>query len=124
MARRAPRLGLKDWDRVTVTRATRHRTGIVVFWFLSGGPGVFDRIGHRPHTVAGDRMPKAGRPTRDPRRRSARSESGTTGTPCADSSSGTQSYHQITTGLVYPLPVRAIGRTVPGKRQVRDRWLD
>jgi hypothetical protein len=65
MARRDPKLGLRDWG--VVERDVREaRLAASYFWFLGGEPTMFDRI-ETVHTPPGARDPKWGRPRHDPR---------------------------------------------------------
>jgi hypothetical protein len=65
MARRDPKLGLRDWE--AVERDVREaRRAASYFWFLGGEPTMFDRI-ETVHTPPGARDPKGGRPRYDPR---------------------------------------------------------
>jgi hypothetical protein len=64
MARRDPRLNLRDWDVVTAeVRSAQADTAY--FWFLSGGPTMYDRI-DTAHTYPGNARPKFGGPRVDP----------------------------------------------------------
>jgi hypothetical protein len=64
MARRSPRFVLRGWDQV-VTDVREAQAAASYFWFLSGGPEMFDRI-DTVHTPPGNWKPKWGRPSRDP----------------------------------------------------------
>ncbi len=64
MARRAPRLTLRDWD-VVMAEVRAAQAAASYFWFLSGGPEMFDRI-DTAHTPPGNVPLKWGRPTIDP----------------------------------------------------------
>ena len=64
MARRAPRLTLRGWDEV-MTEVHDAQAASSYFWFLSGGPEVFDRI-DTVHTPPGNVRLKWGRPKVDP----------------------------------------------------------
>jgi hypothetical protein len=64
MARRRPRLGLKDWDEVTIAIEEARRASSY-FWFLDDGPTMLDRI-DTVHTPRGRARPKVGRPKVDP----------------------------------------------------------
>lgn len=101
MARRAPRLTLRDWDVVTA-EVRGAQSAASYFWFLSGGPEMFDRI-DTAHTPLGNVRLKWGRPKvdpaaiatarvryyRDPLRRLVKLH---------------QSYQEMSTGLVYRSP--------------------
>jgi hypothetical protein len=63
MARRAPRLTLQDWDTV-MAEVRGAQAAASYFWFLSGGPEMFDRI-DTVHTPPGPRL-KWGRPKVNP----------------------------------------------------------
>ena len=64
MTRRAPRLGLSGWSDVEAEiRAARLASEH--FWFLGGGPTMFDRI-DTVHTPRGRSRPKWGKPRVDP----------------------------------------------------------
>jgi len=65
MARRDPPLGLRAWD-VVMAEVRSAQAASSYFWFLSGGPEMFDRI-DTVHTPPGGRRPKWGRPRVDPR---------------------------------------------------------
>ncbi len=101
MARREPRLTLRGWDDV-MTEVREAQLAASYFWFLSGTPEVFDRI-DTVHTPPGNRIPKAGRPKRDPstirpvRVRYYRN-------PLDRLVKLHQSYQELTTGLVYRSP--------------------
>jgi hypothetical protein len=62
MARRQPRLGLRDADAIA-TEVRDARLSSSYFWFLGGEPQVLDRV-DTVHTPAGE-DPKWGRPRRD-----------------------------------------------------------
>lgn len=64
MARRAPRLVLRDWHDV-LSEVREAKSAASYFWFLSGEPTMLDRI-DTAHTPAGNRKPRVGRPKRDP----------------------------------------------------------
>jgi hypothetical protein len=101
MARRAPRLTLRGWDAV-MGEVRDAQSAASCFWFLSGGPEMFDRI-DTAHTPPGNVRLKWGRPKvdpaaiasarvryyRDPLRRLVKLH---------------QSYHEMSTGLVYLSP--------------------
>lgn len=63
MARRRPRLSLRDWDAI-VAEIRDARLASSYFWFLGREPQVLDRI-DTVHTPAGEEDPKWGRPKRD-----------------------------------------------------------
>jgi hypothetical protein len=52
MARRAPRLTLRDWD-AGMGEVRDGQAATSYFWFLSGGPEMFDRI-DTVHTPPGN----------------------------------------------------------------------
>jgi hypothetical protein len=101
MARRAPRLTVHDWDAV-MAEVRDSQSAASYFWFLSGGPEMFDRI-DTAHTPPGNVRLKWGRPKvdpaaiatarvryyRDPLRRLVKLH---------------QSYQEMSTGLVYRSP--------------------
>ena len=64
MARRGPRLVLRDWDDV-MSEVRLARAATSYFWFLSGEPQTFDRI-QTAHTFPGNTKPKWGGPRVDP----------------------------------------------------------
>lgn len=64
MARREPRLQLRDWDTV-MAEVRRAQDASSYFWFLSGAPLMFDRIA-TVHTPPGNVRLKWGRPKTDP----------------------------------------------------------
>ncbi len=66
MARRSPRLELRDWDKV-MGEVVAAQQSTSYFWFLSGAPEAYDQI-ETVHTPVGDKPPKWGRPRRDPAR--------------------------------------------------------
>ena len=78
IARRIPRLDLRDWDDV-LSEAREAQAASSYFWFLSGAPEVYDRI-DTVHTPAGNRKPRWGSRW-SPRKRSSRRASATTATP-------------------------------------------
>ena len=101
MARRAPRLTLRDWDTV-LAELREAQTAASYFWFLSGGPGTVDRI-DTVHTPPGNVRLKWGRPRVDPntiavnRVRYYRD-------PLQRLAKLHQSYQEMSTGLVYHSP--------------------
>jgi hypothetical protein len=64
MARRAPVLGLRDWDHVKF-EIQEAQFASHYFWFLSSEPILFDRI-DTAHTPPGNAKPKWGRPRVEP----------------------------------------------------------
>lgn len=64
MARRPPRLVLRDWEAI-VAEVREAQQASSYFWFLSGAPEDFDRI-DTVHTPPGDARLKWGAPRRDP----------------------------------------------------------
>jgi hypothetical protein len=101
MARREPRLTLRDWDAVTA-EVQEAQAAASYFWFLSGGPEMFDRI-DTAHTPPGNVRLKWGRPKVDPtaiataRVRYYRD-------PLQRLVKLHQSYQEMSTGLVYRSP--------------------
>ena len=101
MARRAPRLTLRDWGTV-VAEVRDAQAAASYFWFLSGGPEMFDRI-DTAHTPPGNVKVKWGRPKVDPaaiaptRVRYYRD-------PLQRLVKLHQSYRELSTGLVYRSP--------------------
>ena len=101
MARRDPPLVLREWDDVLV-EVREAQLASSYFWFLSGGPEIFDRI-DTVHTPPGNWKPKWGRPRADPaairppRVRYYRN-------PLERLVKLHQSYQEISTGLVYRSP--------------------
>ncbi len=101
MARRAPRLTLRDWD-VVMAEVRAAQAAASYFWFLSGGPEMFDR-NDTAHTPPGNVPLKWGRPTFDPtaiatgRVRYYRD-------PLKRLVKLHQSYEEMSTGLVYRSP--------------------
>ena len=101
MARREPRLTLRGWDAV-MAEVREAQAAASYFWFLSGGPEVFDRI-DTVHTPPGNVRPKWGRPKVDP--------STITSTrvryyrdPLGRLVKLHQSYQEMSTGVVYQSP--------------------
>ncbi len=64
MARRPPRLVLRDWD-VVMAEVRDAQEASSYFWFLSGAPEAIDRI-DTVHTPTGDERMEWGAPRRDP----------------------------------------------------------
>lgn len=101
MARRAPRLTLRDWDTVAA-EVQDAQAAASYFWFLTGGPEMFDRI-DTAHTPPGNVRLKWGPPKVDPaaiataRVRYYRD-------PLQRLIKLHQSYHEMSTGLVYRSP--------------------
>ena len=101
MARREPRLLLRDWDDVMLS-VTDAQAAASYFWFLSGGPEMFDRI-DTVHTPPGNWKPRWGRPRVDPstidsaRVRYYRN-------PLERLRKLHKSYQELSTGLVYQSP--------------------
>lgn len=99
MARRDPRLGLRDWED-TERDVREARFAACYFWFLGGEPTMFDRI-ESVHTPPGDRDPEVGRPRLDPRTiKSVRYYAD----PLARLVSLHGSFQEMTTGLTYQSP--------------------
>lgn len=101
MARRAPRLVLRDWDGV-ISEVREAQSAASYFWFLSGAAQMFDRI-DTAHTPPGNWKPKWGRPKVDPaaikpiRVRYYRN-------PLGRLVKLHQSYQEMSTGLMYLSP--------------------
>jgi hypothetical protein len=101
MARRAPRLGLSGWSDVEAEMRAA-RLASEHFWFLGGGPTMFDRI-NTAHTPPGRSGPKWGRPRVDPatiKTERVRYYSD----PLDRLAKLHASYQEISTGLVYRSP--------------------
>jgi hypothetical protein len=101
MARRVPRIVLRDWDDV-LREVHEAQLASSYFWFLSGVPEMFDRI-DTVHTPPGNWKPKWGRPKVDPaaitplRVRYYRD-------PLGRLVKLHQSFQEMSTGLVYRSP--------------------
>jgi hypothetical protein len=101
MARREPRLVLRDWDDV-MSEVREAQSAASYFWFLSGAAEMFDRI-DTAHTPPGNWKPTWGRPRVDPsairpvRIRYYRN-------PLGRLVRLHQSYQEMSTGLVYRSP--------------------
>lgn len=101
MARRDPPLLLRDWEEVK-TEVREAQAAASYFWFLSGGPEMFDRI-DTAHPPPGNWKPKWGRPRVNPaaiktvRVRYYRN-------PLGRLVKLHQSYQELSTGLVYRSP--------------------
>ena len=101
MARRDPPIVLRDWDNA-LAEVRGAQLASSYFWFLSGEPEMFDRI-DTVHTPPGNWKPKWGPPRFDPtaikpvRVRYYRN-------PLGRLVKLHQSYHEMSTGLVYRSP--------------------
>lgn len=99
MARRDPRLGLRDWaDTEREVRDAQFEASY--FWFLGGEPTMFDRI-ESVHTPPGNRDPRVRRPSHDPRTITAVRYYAD---PMARLVKLHGSFQEITTGLAYQSP--------------------